>query len=174
MKTSADTSSVAPNLAPLDVLGRVSAGLAHDLRTPLTIVRNAVYLLRRSNSDDPKIVELLDMIDAETDAMNLILTGLNEITHSRNPEPEAIDVARVLPEVAARVDVNNLMEWKFDFDPPSIVWCDLPQFTLMMNKVFRNAVAAMKGQGQVAVRVRHDKDNDIIEVRDRGPGVAEA
>src|SRR5262245_21279069 len=100
--------------ALLAALGPFFSALAHDLRTPLTVIRNAVSLIRPSSSKTPEIAELRDMIDAAGDETNVILGNLTAITESRQPNPGEVDLESLIGEVIDWIDSNRVMSWRLN------------------------------------------------------------
>lgn len=154
------------------LLGQFSAGLVHDLRTPLTVICNVVNVLRRQAPPTAEVTECLDMIDDEVQRLNRTLTDLVEIAHGHELHREEVDLEPLLSQTAQRVDENHRLEWTFELRfKPAVVWCDRARFQQVLDKLLRNAFKAMKGQGKVHVLAWRDDDGDVVEVRDGGPGV---
>ncbi len=159
--------------ARLDVLRQLSGSLAHDMRTPLTVIRNALSILRRSVPQTTDSIESLDMIEVEVLELNSILTTLTEITHGWTPAPVLVDLEPVLSGAIERVDSGHAMKWNIEIRTrPAVVWCDPTQLQQVLYNVCRNAMAAMKGRGEVHIESWQEADHDVIEVRDKGPGIS--
>jgi two-component system sensor kinase FixL len=159
----------------LVVLHQLSRGLTHDLRTPLTVIRNALFFLRRSAPLDADVVESLDLIDSEVVSINAILTRLMEITQTAPPTLKEVELAQLVEKAVARTDPERSATWTLDLpDPRAQVRCDPAQFEQVLHNLFRNALTAMSGRGEIRVTHRRDGDNEILEIRDTGKGVAES
>ncbi|MBL8879768.1 MAG: PAS domain-containing protein [Phycisphaerales bacterium] len=156
-------------------IGQLSASIAHDLRNPLGVIRNAVHLLRRRLTKLGEKLDLLNMMDDEVLAADAIITNMMEMTRGREPARTMVDFGALAREIAARMDSTGRIIWRFQFsDEPFLIWCDASQFRQVVNNLFRNAIEAMKGQGQVTLTAHHDAEVDVIVIRDAGPGIAEA
>lgn len=158
----------------LAAIGQLSAGIAHDLRNPLGVIRNATYLLRRRLAKgDAKTGELLKMIDDEVKSADAIITNLMEMTRGRDPERSDVDLGALASAITARIDASGRVSWRIEAAPsPFMLWCDPSQFRQVLDNLCRNSVEAMKGRGQVQIAAWRSDESDFIEVRDSGPGVA--
>lgn len=157
------------------VLGRFSSGLVHDLRSPLMVIRLSLEVIRSSTPPTPQTTEALNMIDEAVKEANQFLTDLVEIMHDWEPEFAEVNLASLLSEVSADVDLNRKIVWQFDLgvQPPTI-WCDPTRFRRVLHKLFQNSITAMLGQGNLYVRARQLPEGVVIEVQDSGPGPARA
>src|ERR1043166_9178309 len=159
---------------PLQLVKRFAAGFAHELRTPLTVIRNAVYYLKHTIPLSEETTESLDMIEAEAQAINRVLTRLVEVTHEFELKCESADLQELATEAIDIVDHERSIEWQFDLSPqPFNIWCDKERLRHVLYNVFKNAAYCMKGIGRVTIRARHEGDRDLVEIRDSGSGVAD-
>lgn len=153
------------------VLGRFSSGLVHDLRSPLMVIRLSLEVIRSSASPTSQTTEALNMIDEAVKEANQFLTDLVEIAHDWEPEFAELNLASLLSEVSADVDLNRKIVWQFDLGAQSpTIWCDRTRFRRVLHKLFQNSITAMLGQGTVYVRARQRPEGDVIEIQDSGPG----
>lgn len=149
---------------------RVSSELAHDLRGPLQIITNSLFLMERKPGDTtyyPKIGEALKQATGLLDAFREYYRG-HEITPMRG-------------------NVNNLIEKSFeDITVPSAVFVSksldpgVPDTMLDLMKVKRdfaivlkNAIEAMPSGGSLSVSSRVEGGNVIVRVSDTGMGIPE-
>jgi signal transduction histidine kinase len=154
-------------------ISQLSSSIGHDLRTPLGVIRNAVYLLRRRLAATDAKADLLNMIDGEVKTADAIISNLMASTRSREPECCEVDLSALLRELMAQIDASGRVQWTVETPTtPYLVWCDPIQFRQVLDNLLQNAVEAMKGKGPITVAAWCDGSSDFIEVRDSGPGVA--
>jgi signal transduction histidine kinase len=157
------------------MLGRFSSGLAHDLRSPLMVIRLSMEVVRSSVPATPQATEALDMIDDAVREANQFLTDLVEISHDWEPEFAEVNLEALLAEVSAEVDLNRKILWQFDLGAtPALIWCDRARFSRVLYKLFQNAITAMLGQGKVWVRAQQYPDVIVVEIQDSGNGPSNA
>jgi len=159
----------------LAVLGQLSGGLAHQIRTPLSTIGNAVAVLRRRLpcADDPDARRALAIIDEEIREANRIITDLLDFARVRPPSTAALPVAALVDGalgIAAPLDPIAVVR---DVPLDIIVAVDERQTRDALGNVIRNAVEAMGAEGRLTVRASSAPPFACIAVEDTGPGVAE-
>ncbi len=153
----------------LEDLGRMTAGLAHEIRNPLAGIQLYAAMLRRDLEGDPPKARTLDRILSAVSGLERMVEDMlacgRDLDPHRVPAPlgplveEALDLARAaLEEKSIRVE-RDLDGAAAEADPE------------MMRRVFLNivlnAAQAMEPGGTLAVRAR----GRSVSFRDTGPGI---
>lgn len=158
-------------------LGRLAAGLAHEIRNPLGSIAGSIDLLRTApelSSDDQK---LCDIIAREASRLNDLVTDMVDLSRPRRPELAPVDVALVAEDVvslAARSgravsDVEVVYE-----GPPSLtVEADGAQLRQLVWNLVRNGVQASSPGRPVRVVLEERPQGPVLSVIDRGIGIDE-
>jgi signal transduction histidine kinase len=168
------------NLRHTDLLasiGQVSAGVAHEIRNPLAVLRGASTRLQRYDQLRPgERTQLLAMIDEETGRMNAFVQNFLTLSRRPNLEFQEFELRPVLERslgiLRAELDRSQIaasLEWKAQ---NGIVLTGDP---LAMHHVFLNlalnARDVMPNGGRLAVRVIERRGEVRIQFEDTGPGV---
>ncbi|HEX7124778.1 MAG TPA: ATP-binding protein [Thermodesulfobacteriota bacterium] len=167
----------------LAVVGELAAGLAHEIRTPLTSISNSVKLLEgllpRDSSHDARLV--LGIIAKESKRLSGLLTDFLKFARPRPPEPRATDLNGLVRSVveivrtgrphAARVQVALDLAERLPLAP-----VDPDQFQQALLNVVVNAFDAAQDAeaAQVTIRTKGPGDGAFgwsITVSDTGPGI---
>jgi two-component system sensor histidine kinase HydH len=168
----------------LAVLGRMAAGLAHEIRNPLGAIKGAAQLLA---DPSPGATEL------DEPAREFVGIILEEVERLDRVVGSVLDLARQSTEVVAPVDVNAVVqrtlqvmsaEWteegfgvdhELDYALPRAAIAPEQLQQVLMN-LLRNAMEAMGGEGRAKVktRVRRSPTGTFVEVAvtDTGPGIS--
>jgi PAS domain S-box-containing protein len=159
----------------LAVLGQLSGGLAHQIRTPLSTIGNAVAVLRRRlhGAGDEDTQRALVIIDEEIREANRIITDLLDFARVRPPSTAALPVADLIDGAlgaAAPLDPIAVLR---EVPPDLIVAVDERQTRDALGNVIRNALEAMGDEGRLTLRATAAPPFACIAVEDTGPGVAE-
>jgi signal transduction histidine kinase len=160
--------------AHLQELNIAAAGLAHETRNPLNIVRGLAQLISQSPGLSPGIRQKSNEITEEVDRV----TGrLNEfITYSRSPEPRPAPT-RLLAVVGdvQRTLGSDLAEKAIHCEtrgPDLVVEADESLLRQVIFNLLLNAIQAVGQDGRVEVIMQHNgRGEAAFEVRDNGPGV---
>lgn len=158
-------------------IGQLAAGIAHEIRTPLGIVRNTTYLMKRTQSEeDQQLRAQIDMIDQSVDRANKTIDNLLNFSRISDDQIESIQVRDFIENLWAL----NHKAWKtqgIEF----ILSCDeaLSYFVyveslkhILLN-LLSNAADAMPKGGQLFVEVLIKEDNSglIFTLTDTGEGI---
>jgi two-component system sensor histidine kinase HydH len=158
------------------VLGRLAAGLAHEIRNPLGSIAGSVQLLRanRALSEDDR--KLCEIIQSETARLNDLVTDMMDVARPRKPEMARVNVAQIAREVvelaskSGRALSDVTVTFSGDLDLP--VRGDAAQLRQLVWNLVRNGVQASSAGGTVRVRVEdHPKDGVVLVVEDDGVGI---
>ncbi len=159
----------------LSALGRLSAGLAHEIRNPLASIEGAVTVLQRESSSEERRLEFLDIIQKESWRLNRLLNRFLNFARPREPELQAVSVGELLDSVislARHVDGSGRLELKKEIDPTlSTVECDPEQMKQVLLNLVMNAVQAMPCGGTVVLAARRGEAGIVIDVEDHGTGI---
>jgi signal transduction histidine kinase len=158
-------------------VGEVAAGIAHEVRTPLGIMRSSAQLLARTvPASERESVELAEMIVGEVDRIAGVVNGLLELARPRQPELEATALAPVLQRALDFVDGQareKSLTVRGEFPPVPAARCDPEQVYQVALNLLVNAIQALPDGGRVTVRTLPPHDHRVgFEVEDDGPGIA--
>ena len=132
-------------------LGRLAAGVAHEINNPLTgVLTYSSYLLKRTK-DNPQMQEDLNVIVRETMRSREIVKGLLDFSRQSAPKKNSINVNEVIKRAVAVV--NNqlkfnkiIIDFKVDEGLPSIT-ADANQIQQVFLNLFLNAIDAIGSNG---------------------------
>jgi len=159
-------------------LAQLSAGLAHEIRTPLASLEGAASLVQRETQSVEQRREFLDIIQKESQRLNRLLTSFLEFAKPRPPELTMIDIGELLDLViilvrhacdASRLDLRR----HIGSDLPMLE-CDPEQLKQVLINLVMNACQAMPLGGTVLLEAQRDGASIQIDVHDQGGGIDEA
>jgi signal transduction histidine kinase len=164
--------------AKLAAVGKLSAGLAHEIRNPLTSIKGAAELLADDFPAGHPKRDLLDTLVKETVRLNGVLTRFLSFAKPLPMTARAFDAAEGVEEVIAllrgRREKGEAFPIRLRTPEGSIprVKGDPEQIRQVLLNVLLNAIQACGEEGRVEVDLSHDKDSGFvrIEVEDTGPG----
>jgi two-component system, NtrC family, sensor kinase len=158
-------------------LGKLSAGIAHEINNPLTGILTFSQLLMEQFPPESNEHQDLKIILQETIRCRNIVRGLLEFARQTAPEKSSISVHGVLEEVLHIVSnhesfQNIKLEKSYCPDLPEIV-ADKDQIKQVFLNIVLNASEAMGGDGSIRIGTRwiSEKSTVSVEFTDNGPGI---
>jgi len=160
----------------LAAIGQVAAAVGHELRNPLGVLTNSLYLIRTAlpSGDTERIERHLATADREIGAAVVIVEGLLDFARQSEPELDEFDLDDLVDEALgvaappAGIDVARRR-----LDDVGGVRGDRRQLRQVLLNLLTNAYAAMDGEGVVMVDAVADGKRVEIRVSDTGVGMDE-
>jgi two-component system, NtrC family, sensor histidine kinase HydH len=158
-------------------LGRIAAGLAHEIRNPLGSISGSIEMLRESPLLSSEDRELCAIIRREASRLNNLVTDMLDLSKPRAPEAEAVDVASLARDVvalAARNERSGTGDVLVVYEGPqesAVARCDGGQMRQVLWNLVRNAVQASGAGATVRVKVMPHGKEVTLSVDDQGPGI---
>jgi signal transduction histidine kinase len=156
----------------------VAAVLRHELRNKLSSVRNAAYYLSQRaaqagiGASDPRFTAFLQLIDEQVAGCDQLLCDKASFADvyprrvGRVRLGACAERAAALSRAASPVSITVEDEGEVEADPDELA--------LAIRCLIENAAEASEAGGRVDVAVRREGERRVVEVRDQGPGIAEA
>ncbi|MBM4281328.1 MAG: PAS domain-containing sensor histidine kinase [Deltaproteobacteria bacterium] len=163
----------------LAALGRVSAGLAHEVRNPLAAMIGSLHLLR---SDDSRIDSdnrrMLDIVWREAERLSRLVQDFLRYARPAPPHPTAVKLSALVDETAAAVRLGlKAAKVRTDAAIDVVARCDPDQLRQVLWNLVANAdavlAAAGRSDGVITIGARAEGGVARIDIDDNGPGVAE-
>jgi two-component system, NtrC family, sensor histidine kinase HydH len=161
----------------LAVLGRIAAGLAHEIRNPLGSITGSIEMLCESPVLSEEDRHLCDIIRREARRLNDLVGDMVDLSRPRVPAPQATDVGALAREVVAlAAHAARASDVRVVYEGPAgevVARCDGAQMRQVLWNLVRNAMQATSAGSAVHVRLEPRAGEVALAVDDEGPGVPE-
>ena len=163
----------------LAAIGQLAGSVAHDLRNPLGVIKNAVYYLRRrlSGSEEaqsnPRIGQFLQIIDQEVEHSNQVIADLMTFARVNAPSLSPTDLLEVLESALSGMEIDEdvSVAKRFDADLPEVL-ADSEQLRRVFVNLTMNAQDAMPEGGALTVSARRMNGFAEVAFSDTGVGIS--
>ena len=163
--------------AKLASLGEMSAGIAHEINNPLTIIGSTARILWKYHDDPEKLAQKAKTIEVAVERMAKIVRGLRKFSRSSpSSEMKAHKLEAIVQESITLVESKSKTEgvpiyFSGTFD--GFIFCDEVEIQQVMVNLISNAIDAVKTLGErwVKINLSIEADRAVMHVRDSGSGI---
>lgn len=160
----------------LAAAGEMAAKLAHEVRTPLGIIRSSAQLINRQSGLDARAHEMMSYMINEVDRINELVTGLLDSARAREPhfQPQVLaDIVRqVLDMLHDKFDSRGIVVDTEIDTVSSTLNCDRDQIVQVLLNLLLNASQVLDDGGAIRVAIAARGEQLVLTVEDSGPGIA--
>ncbi len=159
------------------VLGKLSAGISHNLKNPLAVITSSAFALRRKleKGDIEKGLKLIDRIEKNSKRAEEIINKL-------------LDYAKPSFYSKQKINLKEVIENSLDFIKSSIKGKDidikkeLEDITISGDRNFLeqaivnillNSVEAIEEKGKIEISLKRENNNILLKIKDNGYGIPE-
>jgi two-component system sporulation sensor kinase A len=158
----------------LSVAGQLAAGIAHEIRNPLTAIKGFFKLLEREMEEKK---EYFHIIESELSRIELILSELLLLAKPHQVYIHEVSVHTLLKDVATLLETQAIMNnvWfdlKLNADYPMFK-CDENQMKQVFINLIKNGIEAMPNGGTIFIDTKEEEEEVVIRLRDEGTGIPE-
>lgn len=158
----------------LTTVGQLAAGVAHEIRNPLTTLRGFLQLQQEKKVLVPLHVELML---SELERINLIVSEFLILAKPQAVHFQSKDVRYILSDVVSLLDSQAHLygiEFVTDFSSvPGTVHCEENQLKQVFINIMKNAIEAMPSGGNITIQQSIEEPFVRIVISDQGQGIPE-
>jgi signal transduction histidine kinase len=160
----------------LAVLGQLAGGVGHELRNPLAVIKNSVYLLNMVLKDpSPEAQRALNGLEKQVETCDRIINSLLDFARTRSPVWQDVDVDEVLKRAILRVakPENVKLVTRPDKSLP-LIQADPDQLVHVFGNIILNGYQAMPEGGQLVIQSQALAPDWVsVSLTDTGVGISE-
>ncbi|MEL3973540.1 PAS domain S-box protein [Rossellomorea oryzaecorticis] len=153
----------------LAMIGQLAAGVAHEIRNPLTTIKGFLQLMKESTEDDFH----LKVIQGELDRIEIITNEFLALAKPRAVQFSSTSLTGLLTSSVEFIKMECLkqgVDVRFSVEEAEI-HCDSHQIKQVVLNVMKNALEALPNGGLLNVQLEKENDYAKISIQDNGAGI---
>nr|WP_241264863.1 PAS domain-containing protein [Bacillus velezensis] len=159
----------------LSIAGQLAAGIAHEIRNPLTAIKGFLQLMKPTMEENEHYFEI---VFSELSRIELILSELLMLAKpQQNAVKERVNLKKIISEVTALLETQANLKGIFiktDYEHDSMyINGDQNQLKQVFINLIKNAVESMPDGGTVHILMTEDDYSVNVTVKDEGDGIPE-
>ena len=164
----------------LATVGKLAAGVAHEIRSPLTSLKLRLFSMQKALRDDPRHQNDVGVMSEEITRLDYIIRNFLEFSRPPELRRQQCDVSLLLDKTLEllryKLEAGNMRLDREEVPslPPLLV--DPQQLRQVLINLLNNAIEAQPQGGSIRLAVGPQTDSEgqemvVIRVRDTGPGI---
>ncbi len=156
-------------------VGQLAAGVAHEIRNPLGIIRNYCYLLKTMDpKDTEKRATALQVIEKSVETSGKIINNLLNFSRISTSDKEMVWLKQHFDTILflnEQKTVDHGIKIELDFEEDFQVEILKESFNMILVNLISNAIDASLDGGIIKIRLRKGNESFTVSVRDYGSGI---
>jgi len=158
-------------------VGQLAAGMAHEIRNPLGIIRTQSYLIRLNDKVDGSIRKSLDFIDYAVRSSGKIIENILSFSRLSSKEIKSVDINQMvqrLVEMHNDAMVKKNIKVSVQSNIEKELTLNLESFEHIILNLLSNSIDSIENGGQISISTIVENNIFIFTCKDNGSGIAES
>lgn len=154
----------------LSIAGQLAAGIAHEIRNPLTAIKGFFQLIKTNQKQ-----QYFDIVESELSRIEAILSELLVLSKPTEIKFKRTNIEFLIKDVMTLLEtqaiMNNIQLISSFTDQEPFILCDENQIKQVFINLIKNAIDAMPSGGVITISTEIDNAHVKISVKDEGVGI---
>lgn len=158
-------------------IGNLAAGVAHEVRNPLSSIKGYASYFKTLFKDDPENSAAAEILINESDRLNRVITELLEISRPSDIKPKPVDIQSIFDTTLRLIQPDSTQQThpdiKLDIEEGiKTIRVDPDRFVQVLMNIYLNSIQAMPEGGVLKTKVTSSDASIKIIVTDTGTGMS--
>jgi len=159
----------------LSSIGSLASRLAHDLRNPLSVIKNSMEILKMKLNEnmDEQVNHQLSMVGRAVSRMSHQIEDVLDFVNIAALKVQTSSIITIVESALLNTDIPKSVKINLPKNSATAL-CDPFRLEVVLCNLLKNASQATENKGEITIRILDKTEHVVIEVEDSGPGVPEA
>jgi len=158
-------------------VGQLAAGVAHEIRNPLGLIRSYTYVLKgQIKEENERIKKCIHVIETSVDRASNIIDNLLNFSRMSNDIHEKLDIKEFTQEILnlemKTLELHNIILMQ-EYEDNMLYFINIESLKHILINLISNAIDAMSDGGTLKVRCSKLNEKLVYEISDTGAGISE-
>lgn len=157
----------------LELLGRLAAMAAHEIRNPLTTIKGFLQLLGpRPEFEGHR--NTFQLVQGEVEQINRVVTDFLDLAAPTGGSPGPVPIDSLLRDVVGVMGLQfpgNQVRVRYEGEADLLGWANPKSLKQILKNLVTNAYEAMPGGGELTIRRERQGESVCLRITDTGPGI---
>lgn len=157
----------------LNLIGEMAAGIAHEIRNPMTTVQGFLQLSR--NNSDNLSADIIDLMLEELHRANSIITEFLNLAKNKVSCKEKQNLNTILEALSPLIQAEALRSSKhvkLELNKCPDIYIDQKEIRQLILNIALNGLDAMSSHGKLTIKTYTENQAVILEIKDQGQGIS--
>lgn len=160
----------------LNVVGELAAGIAHEIRNPMTALKGFIQLLQSNMKED--FSSYFDVIQSELKRIESIITEFLVLAKPQAIQFKQSSITKIMKEtidlLTAQASLHNVQILSRIEGVIPYIYCEANQLKQVFINMLKNAIEVMQDGGIITVSIKEKNDKEVlVSIRDEGCGISQ-
>ena len=157
----------------LNVLGELAAGIAHEIRNPMTALKGFIQLLEGSIKEENTMY--YQVITSELQRIDSIINEFLILAKPQAVRFQEKDVVGIMQKTVELLNAQAVLHnVQFELEPDAElppIFCEPNQLKKVFINIIKNAIEVMPNGGTISIEIKQQEDMVLISIKDQGAGI---
>jgi two-component system sensor histidine kinase HydH len=161
------------NSEKFQIVGEFASIISHDIRNPLSIIKNAASIikLKEKSKLDENTLEKLDSIEKSVEQIDSYIDKTLNFVRTKPLVIENVSLVEIISNALPPTISNERVKVDYSQCKNITLQCDSTKMTVIFSNIIQNALDAIEEEGQIVIGVKENNNGIIIEIQDSGSGI---
>jgi PAS domain S-box-containing protein len=161
----------------LSALGQLSAGIAHEIRNPLSSIKMSLQILAKRMNPEGNDLKRFRIAEKEVDHLEMLVSDILAFAKPVEPKKSPIALSKILEQAIALSEkgiTDKKIEIQTEYNDIPLVTVDAHMMADAFLNIIRNAVEVSKEHGKIIVSLHYfdeTRQSVAVEIKDNGSGI---